>query len=756
MFLAVHTGKNGTASASLRLLLPLSLVVPGLLFAAVAWWSHGRTFAEAERDLIRTSEVAREHASKVFDTHRLIADRISHLFAGLDDEAVARAEPALHAAIRGAMAGLPQVQTAIVTNAAGRAVASATRLPVPPGLDLSDRDYFKALRQGEAPIHVSHILAERLTGRAFFGLGRRREGPQAGDPAATAPVFHGVVNVAVTPGYFTAFYETLKGGAEDGAGKVIALVREDGEILVRNPPLAAPAPLVPPGSAFLSALERAPGAGTFVSRSVVESGHPEQIFAYSRVPGVPVLVVAARSTQAILADWRREMAPYLLVVVPTTLALFLLTLTAARRALREEEALEQARTEMARREAAEEDLRRTQRLEAVGQLTSGIAHDVNNLLTVITGNLHFLSRAGMDEARRRRHVINIQAAAERGAKLTGQLLAFARQQRLVPQPVDLNAVVTRLGAVMATTMGGMIRLDTALAASLWPARVDPAQLELALVNLVINARDAMPAGGTVVIGTANLSLEAPILPAGPPAGDYVVLSVTDTGTGMAPGVVARAFEPFFTTKGPGRGSGLGLSQVHGFAHQSGGGVLIRSRPGEGTEVRVFLPRASEAAPVAPPNTEREAGSPQGQATVLVVDDDEAVRAVTAQMLREMGYRVIEAESGAAALRVLARAGMANEGAAGEGLAPGEEVRMAVLDYAMPGMNGLELCWRLRLRRPGLPVLFLTGYADMASLVDEPASDVLAKPFRMADLAARMEALLRPGPVGTEEALAARS
>ena len=724
----VRMNKDGTAAASLGVLLPLTLAVPALLFAAGAWWSHRQAFATAGQDLVRVSEVAREHAAKVFDTHRLVADRIGALLAGLDDAAVAADEPNLSAAMRSAIAGLPQVQAAVVTNAAGRAVIGANAMPASARLDLSGRDYFPPLQRGEVETYVSQPQVEQVTGRPFFSLARRRTGPDGS--------FQGVVSVAVAPDYFRNFYENLIRSGDDieDAGKVITLVRDDGRFLVRQPPFTGPPPPIPTGGPFLATLALQPDAGLYVSRSVLDPGGPERIYAYSRVPGVPVLAVAGQSIEAIETAWRRQMAITLLVLVPTALALFLITLTASRRAGREQAALALVRHEMNRREAAEDDLRRAQRLEAVGQLTAGIAHDFNNLLTVISGNLHFLDRAGGDEARRRRHVANIQSAADRGAKLTQQLLAFARQQQLVPQLVDLNAVVGKLSGMMAASVGAMVRIETDLAPGLWATKVDPTQVELVVLNLAINARDAMPAGGQVTIGTANASLGAPSLPGDPPAGEYVVLSVRDTGTGMTPEVRARAFEPFFTTKGPGRGSGLGLSQVHGFAHQSGGGVTIGSRPGEGTLVRVFLPRTAEA--VAPPaDPVRADAPPTGAALILLVDDEAEVRAVAAQMLRDRGHRVLEAAGGPEALVLLAAE---------------PDIRLAVLDYAMPGMNGLELCWRIRIRRPALPVLFVTGYSDMAALVDEPASDVLRKPFMAAELEGRVAALVRATGPGRKD------
>jgi nitrogen-specific signal transduction histidine kinase len=382
------------------------------------------------------------------------------------------------------------------------------------------------------------------------------------------------------------------------------------------------------------------------------------------------------------------------------------------------------------REKVETTLRQMQRLEAVGQLTSGVAHDFNNLLTVVLGNIGFLQREmnGADP-RWLRRLEQMNKAAERGARLTAQLLAFSRRQRLEPKPVDLNETVVGMRDLLQSTMGGSVRIRTQLEAELWPALVDPTQIELIILNLAINARDAMEVGGDLILTTTNTALSGrPSRPEEPAPGEYVVLSVTDTGTGMSDVVLQRAFEPFFTTKEVGRGSGLGLAQVFGFAKQSGGGVRIDTKLGHGTSIRVFLPRAQplvERAPVAPASMP-EVGEGNGR-LILLVDDDGAVREITAKMLRDLGYEVVEAGSGGAALDVLARE---------------PRISLSVLDFAMPGMSGAEVAHEVHKRRPGLPVLFITGYADLTALGDVDEDHIVQKPFREADLAEKVGRSLR--------------
>jgi PAS domain S-box-containing protein len=384
----------------------------------------------------------------------------------------------------------------------------------------------------------------------------------------------------------------------------------------------------------------------------------------------------------------------------------------------------QLTAQIAERERVEEALRRSQRLEAVGQLTSGVAHDFNNLLTVILGNIGFLMRdAGADAVRRLEMMRN---AALRGASLTGQLLAFSRRQRLEAKRIDLNEAVEGMRDLLQSTLGGGIRISLELEAGLWPALVDPTQFELVVLNLAINARDAMGVGGSLTVRTSNVSLGEPVLPEDPPAGDYVMTSIADTGSGMSEEVLAKAFEPFFTTKEPGKGSGLGLAQVFGFARQSGGGVRITTQQGAGTTVAVFLPRARRLDAEADAAPEQAQTRARDGMTVLVVDDDNAVRDVTAAVLRDHGYNVEEAGSGAGAL---------------EALGAGVHIDAVVADYAMPGMNGVELAQLARSSRPGLPIVFVTGYVDTEALSKAGERFIVQKPFHNEDLVRRLQAAL---------------
>ncbi|MCK8784743.1 PAS domain S-box protein [Roseomonas sp. NAR14] len=385
-------------------------------------------------------------------------------------------------------------------------------------------------------------------------------------------------------------------------------------------------------------------------------------------------------------------------------------------------------------QAAEETLRQAQKMEAVGQLTGGIAHDFNNLLTGIGGSLERM-RARLAQGRTEdlpRYIAAAQAATERAASLTHRLLAFARRQTLDPRPTDVNRLVAGMEELIRRSVGPAVTVEVAAAGDLWPALCDANQLENALLNLAVNARDAMPEGGRLTIGTANLCLDSPAEAArrDMAPGCYVVLCVSDSGTGMTPEVAARAFDPFFTTKPLGLGTGLGLSMIYGFARQSGGQVRLCSEPGRGTTVRLYLPRhtGEAVAAEAPPEDAPAAG---GGETVLVVDDEAMVRTLLVEALREHGYVVLEAGDAASGLRLLRS---------------GTPVDLLVTDVGLPGgMNGRQFADAARVSRAGLRVLFVTGYAEKAAIGNDPLGpgmQVMTKPFALATLIGRIRQMLR--------------
>ena len=391
-------------------------------------------------------------------------------------------------------------------------------------------------------------------------------------------------------------------------------------------------------------------------------------------------------------------------------------------------ALQQANAEllkqMEERARVEETLRQAQKIEAIGQLTGGIAHDFNNLLMVILGGLEMLQRQA-DPERRERLLDGMRKAALRGSALTKQLLAFSRRQALKPQPLNIVRQIERMRELLDRSLRGDVQVAFKLDSHLWSVEVDAGELELVILNLAVNARDAMPNGGTIEISAQN----RPAFHDDGLDGDYVCLSVSDNGTGMSPEVQSRAFEPFYTTKEIGKGSGLGLAQVHGFVNQSHGGVRISTTLGRGTTISLYLPRSHKAArdetlPVEIP-VERVNGRQSG--LVLLVEDDNEVAKLTTEMLDELGFEVMRAESAAAALGALAN---------------GRAVDLVVSDIMMPGgMNGVELAREIKRRRRKLPVLLTSGYAEAArSQAEAEGVRILPKPYRLDELSAALHVL----------------
>jgi PAS domain S-box-containing protein len=398
-----------------------------------------------------------------------------------------------------------------------------------------------------------------------------------------------------------------------------------------------------------------------------------------------------------------------------------------------EETNQQLRAQIEQREIAEAASQQLQRLDGIGQITSGVAHDFNNLLSVVLTNARMLSRNLRDPGDQE-GIELILGAAERGANLTSQLLAFSRQQRLEPKVVDLNSTIVKMRGLLHASLRGAIQLRTNLAADLWPALVDPTQIQSVILNLVINARDAMGSGGTLTLETFNAITDKELSgPEAPAPGKYVGLAVQDTGMGIPDDVLPHIFEPFFTTKGPGKGSGLGLAQVIGFAKQSGGGIALKTRVGEGTSVTVFLPCAE----VVPRVRERESGAEQISTVelkpcILVVDDDQAVLRSTVRVLEAVGYAAVPAASGQEALELIAN---------------GLKIELVLADFAMPEMTGVELAKAICATHPNLPVILVTGYGDRETLEEFREAQILRKPYDEDGLMKAILTALASGKIG---------
>ncbi len=620
-------------------------------------------------------------------------------------------------------------------------------------LDLNDRDYFRrALAAAPGEVVLEPVFG-RLTGRAVMQVASpvRRPGGELRfvllaslDLAKVAPIDDRQV-----------------------PGARLLLVDQKGQVLVVAP--AADAGMSAGSSIAGTPLWQfasAPGGAGRAELAMPDGRmHTWARAASSPVAGAGLLVLAGAPTEELVAQSNLQFRQGAGLLALVSLGIFLAVWWVSERAIRQPiermsalterlatgdlaarleaplprgelgalmgslnqaaQALQAQREDIARLNAR---LMQSQRMEAIGQLTGGVAHDFNNLLTVVLGNADLLAEASADDPVRRQLAEMIVEAAQRGASLTQQLLAFARKQPLAPSEVDVNQRVAALDPMLRRTLGEHIEIELVRGAGLWPAMVDAAQLENALLNLCLNARDAMPGGGKLTLETANAALDAPYaaLHADVQPGQYVMLAVSDTGSGIDPALLPRVFEPFFTTKEKGKGTGLGLAMVYGFARQSAGHVSIYSEPGHGTTVKLYLPRArgarAELAEV--PAEALAAGTVRGGAeTVLVVEDDEAVRQLACHELRALGYRVIDAASGAQALPLLDAE---------------EPIDLLFTDVVMPGgMSGRQLADEARRRRPGLRVLYTSGYSENAIVHHgrlDTGVQLLPKPYRRADLA----------------------
>jgi signal transduction histidine kinase/CheY-like chemotaxis protein len=681
--------------------------------------------SDTERQMSRLDMVFAEQTGRAVETVDFILRNTIETLQTL------RATPpvdgrAFEELLRRRIQGVRQVTEIVITDTAGHILYSSRDGP-PGKLPAAARALIEAQAgHPEAGLQISEPV--RGADGEWTALMIRRISTRAGD-------FDGAAVGYLNLRYFEDFYKAVE-LSEKGA---ILLHLRDGTVLARYPHNDAVVGQtyadLPP---FKDILSR-DLAGTVVMDSPIDG--TRRVLAIRALKAFPLAVNVSVAEGAVLASWRRQTWTFSLVALGACVAIVGLLLVLAQRSRQVEslvreyqlakEAAEQAHkrllVQMEERERAEAALRQAQRVEALGQLTGGVAHDFNNLLTVLIGNIELIQGAATLDPVLTERLRAMHAAAERGAVLTSHLLAFARRQPLLPRPVDLNAVVTGMQDLLQSALGHRVQMETRGASGLWLAMVDPTQIELVILNLAINARDAMPNGGVLTIETDNCHRDAPARPEEPAAGDYVVIKVIDAGTGMTPEVQAKAFEPFFTTKGPGAGSGLGLSQVFGTARQSGGDVQIDSSPGKGTSVSVFLPRAP-ARVERPSARSAEATEPRtSHAVVLAVDDDAAVRRTTADILKGLGYSVLQAESGEAALELLNQDGM---------------IDVLLTDVVMIGMSGPELARRARLSQPRLAIVFISGYADPAGIADDGLPHPLVrKPFRPSDLRRQIEASL---------------
>ncbi|HEX7638857.1 MAG TPA: ATP-binding protein, partial [Burkholderiaceae bacterium] len=702
----------------LRAVLWGAVLIPLLAFLSAAWWGYERAHEDAEATAARAAVLVRDHAQHTFDIAGTIARRADTIASGSDGEVRAH-EAEIHRRLADMVLGLPSVVNLNVWDENGVALARSDRYPGGRVVPVADRAYFMAERPPGARPMISEVIHGRQTGRELMNLALRRGGDD--------PRFSGVVTVSMAPGFFRDYYRSL---ARDNPNLArFALVRTDGTVLAAWPPRPPGDDRLRPDDAILSRVR----AGERTGRQLVtaERGGERRYVSFQRVGDYPLYVMAGVSRRAMLAGWLHFVGLLSALLLPVTAGLTYVSLVAIRKTRREQAIGVELAEAVRRRAAAERAAMESQKLETLAQLTGGVAHDFNNLLAIISSSLQVhlhLHPALAGE----RHLQAIARAVRSGTRLTRQLLSFSRRQALRPETIALQAWLPGAGDLLRSTVGSRVELAIAVAPDTRPVRVDLAELELSLINLALNARHAMPAGGALRIGARN-EFDG--------GATRVVIAVSDTGVGIPADVLPRVFEPFYTTRSHESGSGLGLSQVHGFCAQAGGRVRIASEPGQGTTVEMLLPAEEATAPRA--NVQDDGPWERLAGRVMLVEDNGDVAASTAAILQAAGLEVTHMWSADTALAAL------------QGGAPLPSLVLS--DIEMPGrLSGLDLALRLRDRWPRLPVILVTGYATQLDEAVAAGLRVLPKPTAAGELLRVLRQALDAAPRASPDPVAAPS
>ena len=692
----------------LRAVIAGCVVLPLILFAYQGSTTYSATYANADLEIARTRDIAREHAAKVLETIERSLSEINELVRDRTDDDIRANAKQYSDRLATIDRSLPQMKSNWVIDAGGKTIANSISEEAP-DTSLADRDYFAAHRDRDIGTYLGPVLVPKpqFGGLPFFSMSCRRRSADGR--------FAGVIQASILPDYFEQFYRQI--GFEEGAIVILALA--DGSILASSPTFPVNTKLSPGGEIGVQ-LARAPDIGVVTLKLPFDG--VERRLAYQKLASFPVYVAAGLSTEAIHARWRREFTGFLMIVAPGAILLVLLLWLFLR-------ATKRIYAEAASRARAETALRENQRIEALGQLTGGVAHDFNNFLAVIGASADLLRRGNLPDERRLRYIDAITETVGRASALTGQLLAFARRQPLQSEVFDAARRIDSMADMLQTLVGASVELRIHRKSGSCLIDADASQFETALVNLAANARDAMPNGGKLLIVLGSAAALPSRFGGQALPGGYLTVAVTDTGAGIPPDRIDRVFEPFFTTKELGKGTGLGLSQVFGFARQSRGEVMVESEPGRGATFTLYVPFAV-GRPAAPSPREAAAAGPDGKqgVCVLLVDDNEPLLAATGDALRARGLAVITATTGEDALARLQQ--------------PGQHVDIVLTDTVMPGMSGLDLVAQLRRRRPDLPVVVTTGYSE--AIEREGVGDLVLvqKPYDIAELATRLLALAR--------------
>ncbi|WP_020173615.1 hybrid sensor histidine kinase/response regulator [Methyloferula stellata] len=711
-----------------RILLLAGVVVVLALCAATAlviWQLRTQEIRAAKRELITLDVLLVEETERALQSVDLVLRNLQEKIAAdgvttVEDYVRTQSGQETHELLRSKITGIPQIQAVALIGADGHLINSS-RDDLNPAINVSGRDYFEAMRGAPADAPFLADLAPTRGAQTWsMFLVRRVSAPDG--------TFLGLIRGSIDVGYFENLYKAL----EIGDGAAVALWREDGTLLARYPPVVGGA-----RSFRSNVIAGRPHLGVPQTYSVEHSSGDglARLFATITAKQFPVVVTVGQTFDEILKDWRHVatliVASAILCITAVILSLWLLArqfaaYEALHIAMQQRGAAEAARIEV------EEQLRQAQKLEAIGQLTGGIAHDFNNLLTAVMGNLELLIKhIGSADPRLPRWAKSAFEAAKRGAMLTQHLLAFSRRQPLDPKPTDIVQLLDSMLELLCRTLGENIEIKTMVADGLWRAFVDVNQLDNAILNIAINARDAMEGKGRLLIEAHNVVVDAETsAQLDIESGGYVLVSISDTGKGIAKHVLDRVFEPFFTTKPIGQGTGLGLSQVYGFLKQTGGKAALESELGHGTTVRIYLPRAvaDEPAVLRPASlaekTKADAGS-----VILVVEDEDDVRAYMVEILIDLGHAVREARNATEALDILRR---------------DQTIILLLTDIGLPGLNGRELAKQALILRPDLKTLFASGYARQAIMHNDRLDEgveLLVKPFTHEELAQKVRLVL---------------
>jgi signal transduction histidine kinase len=712
LFPAVPEQNFHVRRITLIALLIVAIVLPCVYVAAMAISDLRARDADATDMTLRTVRIAEEHALKVFDMNETLDARIVDLTEGLDDDGIRAREAAIHEKLRVMGGGYPQVAAVSIFGRDGALLASSRYLPAP-AVSVGEREDFIGIRDGKDLEHVSKVMTGHVAGEQVFNMGVERLGADGS--------FAGVVSVALRPSYFDAFYRELLGGSgsSNGTPMTMSLVRADGSILAHYPRTPREPNAMAPQTPFAEALAQGRRAGVVRMHSNVDG--EDLILAFRHVGSYPVYVVCGYRASAIWAAWYRHLGVLILSMFTPSIALWCVIWLSLRRLGAEQEAWERWQAEASMRRSIESAYRQSRKMEALGTLVGSVAHDFNNLLMILSANVQIARRRGVTGLDR--ELSAMERALKSGQSLTRQLLGVARKQPLRNETLSLERWLPACRELLRASLGAKVSLVIDIGVELWPMRVDVAELELALINVAVNARDAMPNGGRFTVRATNIHFRHE--EGFPLTGDFVQLSLEDTGAGMAPEVLARAFEPLFTTKPKGMGTGLGLPQVFAFCERSGGLAAIDSAVGAGTSVRLYLPRAAAEAEVDGPSDSgaEESGAPPGL-RILLVEDNEEVAAGTEALLQMMGHQVTCVFNADTALRLFDDA-HARQARTGEPL----PFDLVLSDIHMPGtMNGIDLAEAVLAFDTKLPVILVTGYAEELDRARHVDVRVLSKPF----------------------------